>query len=72
MVRFHITSGTIGMFGRGDLPLRQVHMGSLQTFIAKRKGDRVKASTINGALAIAARHILKVAGEKWMDDQGIT
>jgi len=39
----------------GDLPLRQVHMGSLQTFIAKRKTDKVKTSTINGALAIT-RH----------------
>jgi integrase len=55
----------------GDLPLRQVHMGSLQGFIAKRKGDRVKSSTINGALAIT-RHILKLAGEEWIDDQGIT
>ena len=55
----------------GDLPLRQVHMGSLQTFIAKRKTDKVKTSTINGALAIT-RHTLKLAGEEWMDDQGIT
>jgi integrase len=55
----------------GDLPLRQVHMGSLQEFIAKRKADGVKSSTINGALAIT-RHILKLAGEEWMDDQGIT
>ena len=55
----------------GGLPLRQVHMGSLQAFIAKRKGDGVKSSTINGALAIT-RHILKLAGEEWMDDQGIT
>jgi len=55
----------------GDLPLRQVHMGSLQAFIAKRKTDGVKSSTINGALAIT-RHILKLAGEEWMDDQGIT
>jgi integrase len=55
----------------GDLPLRQVHMGSLQAFIAKRKADGVKSSTINGALAIT-RHILKLAGEEWMDDQGIT
>jgi hypothetical protein len=48
----------------GDLPLRQVHMGSLQGFIAKGKSDGVKSSTINGALAIT-RHILKLAGEEW-------
>ena len=55
----------------GDLPLRQVHMGSLQEFIAKRRKDGVKTSTINGALAIT-RHILKLAESEWMDDHGIT
>jgi integrase len=55
----------------GNLPLRQVHMGSLQGFIAKRRTDGVKSSTINAALAIT-RHILRLAGEEWMDDQGTT
>ena len=55
----------------GDLPLRQVHMGSLQEFIAKRRKDGVKTSTINGALAIT-RHILKLAEDEWMDEHGIT
>jgi hypothetical protein len=55
----------------GDLALRQVHMGSLQVFIAERKADGVKTSTINGALAIT-RRILKLASEEWMDDRGIT
>jgi integrase len=55
----------------GDLPLRQVHMGSLQEFIAKRRKDGVKTSTINGALAIT-RHILKLAEDEWMDENGIT
>jgi integrase len=55
----------------GDLFLRQVHMGSLQPFIAKRRGDGVKASTINGTLAIT-RHILNLAESEWMDKQGNT
>ena len=55
----------------GSLPVRQVHMGSLQAFIAKRRADGVKSSTINGALAVT-RHILKLAGEEWVDDQGFT
>lgn len=55
----------------GDLFLRQVHMGSLQPFIAKRQGDGVKTATINGALAIT-RHMLNLAESEWRDEQGIT
>lgn len=55
----------------GDLFLRQVHMGSLQSFIAKRRVDGVKTSTINGALAIT-RHVVNLAASEWMDDRGIT
>lgn len=55
----------------GDLPLRQVHMGSLQAFIAKRRADGVKTSTINAALAVT-RHILKLAESEWIDDNGGT
>jgi hypothetical protein len=33
----------------GGLSLRQVHMGSLEAFIAKRRADGVKSSTINAA-----------------------
>lgn len=40
--------------------LKQVHMGSLQAFIAKRRTDGVKTKTINSALAIV-RRILKLA-----------
>lgn len=55
----------------GNLALRQVHMGSLQEFIAKRRRDSVKTSTINGALAIT-RHIRNLVGSEWMDDHGVT
>jgi integrase len=53
------------------LPLRLVHMGSLQEFIAKRRKDGVKTSTINAALAVT-RHILKLAESEWIDDHGDT
>jgi hypothetical protein len=36
----------------GALPLRLVHMGLLQEFIAKRHKDGVKTSTINAAPAV--------------------
>lgn len=55
----------------GALPLRQVHLGSLQPFIAKRRADGVKTSTINAALAVT-RHILKLAESEWRDAQGDT
>jgi len=55
----------------GDLKLRQVHMGSLQTFIAKRRTDGVKSRTINNALALV-RHILNLAACEWRDEQGLT
>ncbi len=55
----------------GNLTLRQVHMGSLQRFIAKRRSDGVKTRSINNALALV-RHILNLAASEWRDEQGLT
>jgi hypothetical protein len=55
----------------GELMLRQVHMGSLQRFIAKRQSDGVKTRSINNALALV-RHILNLAASEWRDEQGLT
>lgn len=55
----------------GDLMLKQVHIGSLQRFIAKRRSDGVKSRSINNALALV-RHILNLAASDWRDDQGLT
>ncbi len=55
----------------GNLTLRQVHMGSLQPFIAKRRSDGVKTRSINNALALV-RHILNLAAAEWRDEQGLT
>ncbi len=55
----------------GDLELKQVHMGSLQDFIAQRRRDGVKTKTINAALAVV-RRVLNLASSEWMDSQGNT
>jgi hypothetical protein len=39
----------------GSLELRQVHMGNLQAFIARRRQDGVKTKTLNMALAVVRR-----------------
>ena len=55
----------------GGLALKQVHMGSLQEFIAKRRRDRVKTKSINAALAVV-RRIVNLAANEWMDAKGMT
>jgi integrase len=55
----------------GDLCLRQVHMDSLQRFIASRRADGVKTSTINQSLAVV-RRIVNLAASEWRDEQGLT
>ena len=39
----------------GGLELKQVHMGSLQEFIAQRRQDGVKTKTLNLALGVVRR-----------------
>src|SRR3984885_14614873 len=51
--------------------LRQVHIGTLQEFVAKRRKDGVKTKTINAALAVV-RRILNLASSEWMDHRGMT
>src|SRR4030095_14673751 len=55
----------------GDLTLQQVHMGTLQPFIAKRQKDKVKTRTINAGLEVV-RHILNIAEAEWRDERGLT
>jgi integrase len=55
----------------GTLELKQVHMGSLQDFIVKRRKDGVKTKTLNMALAVV-RRVLNLASSEWMDRQGKT
>ena len=56
----------------GDLPLREVHIGSLQRFIRHRLDvDKVKTTTVNRALEVVRKILNQAAGE-WLDDNGLT
>jgi integrase len=55
----------------GSLELKQVHMGSLEPFVAQRRRDAVKTKTINLALGVV-RRILNLASSEWMDEHGMT
>jgi integrase len=55
----------------GALDMKQVHMGSLQPFIAWRRQAGVKIKTVNAALAVV-RHVLNVAASEWVDGRGMT
>ena len=55
----------------GDLPLEQVHLGTLQPFIAARRAQGIKTKSINLALAVV-RRILNLAARLWRDENGMT
>jgi hypothetical protein len=55
----------------GNLPLTQVHMGTLRPFIEERKKQGRKNRTINYALQVV-RHILNLAAGEWIDGTGKT
>ena len=55
----------------GSLQIREVHMGSLQKFIAARKASGVKTKSINIALGVV-RRILNLAASEWTDDRNMT
>lgn len=55
----------------GGLALDQVHMGTLQPFIAARQAQGVKATTINHGLQVV-RHVLFLAATEWRDEYGLT
>src|SRR5258708_5230980 len=53
----------------GSLELKEVHMGSLQSFIAQRRQEGRKTKSINLALG-TVRHILNLASDDGMDPPG--
>jgi integrase len=55
----------------GDLPLRSIHVGRLQPFIAARRAKGNKNRTINYGLQVV-RHILNLAANEWIDEHGLT
>ena len=55
----------------GDLPIEQVHAGTLQPFIATRRMLKKKSKGINYALAVV-RRILNLAARLWRDENGLS
>jgi len=55
----------------GQLPLCQVHVGTLRGFIEARLSSGIKQGTINRDLAVV-RRILNLAARSWRDEHGMT
>jgi len=55
----------------GDLPLSNVHLGTLQPFIAARREQGIKTKSINLALGVV-RRVLNLAARLWRDENGLT
>ena len=55
----------------GDLPLRQVHMGTLEQFIRDRRALGIKNGTIARDLAVV-RRVLNLAARLWRDEYGMS
>jgi integrase len=54
-----------------DLPLEQVHNGTLAPFVAARQVQGRKNKTINLSLSVV-RRILNLAARDWRDESGVT
>jgi hypothetical protein len=55
----------------GNVPLDNLHMGILQTWIEQRRRRGVAVGTINHGLQVV-RRILNLAASEWMDERGLT
>jgi integrase len=55
----------------GHLHLHQIHSGSLQSWVEKRRRQRKAPGTINHGLKIV-RRILRLAASEWVDEHGLT
>lgn len=55
----------------GNLALESIHMGTLQSYIAARQREGVKARTINYGLQMV-RRVLNLAASEWRDEYGLT
>lgn len=54
----------------GQLPVRKIHSGTMDKFVADRKAAGMKSSTINYDLGCVKR-VLKLCAELWRDENGI-
>lgn len=55
----------------GELPLENVHLGTLQPFIEARRKQGIKTKSINLALSVV-RRILNLAARLWRDENNLT
>lgn len=55
----------------GDLPIENIHKGTLQAYIDSRKKDGVKMTTINQGLELVRRILNRATGD-WVDENGVT
>lgn len=55
----------------GPIPLDRIHLGTMQTWIAQRRGEGKAVGTINHGLKIV-RRILNLAASEWVDEHGLT
>ncbi len=55
----------------GDLPVHQVHMGTLDPYLRARKAQGIKNGTLGRDLA-AVRRVLNLAARLWRDGHGLT
>lgn len=53
----------------GKLPLEQIHQGTIDPYILKRREDGVKSGTVGRELAVV-RRILILASRLWRDQEG--
>jgi integrase len=53
----------------GNMPLREIHFGSLERYIKDRKAQGITAGTLNRDMAVV-RRILKLAANLWRDNKG--
>lgn len=51
----------------GDLDIAEVHMGTIQTFIAARRAEGIKSKTVARDLAVL-RRVLNLAARSWRDE----
>ena len=55
----------------GDLPLQQVHMGTLEGYVRDRRNQGIKTGTLRRDLAVV-RRVLNLASRLWRDGHGLT
>ena len=55
----------------GDLPLQQVHMGTLESYVRDRRNQGIKNGTLRRDLAVV-RRVLNLASRLWRDEYGLT